>query len=259
MTEEINGLCAVYCDLNIFEHLAFVQLYVENCLYAVSLCCFCNSLVRERPYGDGTYQTDIDALSLELVDSGLCDTGDSAESGDNVLCAFEIVVLPHLLVLDDLSVHCLKLCVMYGQRLGVDVNGVDDTALCRIVAGLPAGACPRLLLGIDLEIDHIGHLNRLHHLSDDAVCDEQHGDAVLLCLVVCEHHDVNCFLNGGGCVSQQVVVAVAAALNCLEVVALRCLNVAEAGAAAHYVQDNAGKHCACAVGDTFLLQGDAGA
>ena len=56
-----------------------------------------------------------------------------------------------------------------------------------------------------------------------------------------------------------MVVTVAAALDSLEVVALGSLNVAEAGAAAHYVQDNAGKHCTCAVGDTFLLQGYTGA
>ncbi len=46
---------------------------------------------------------------------------------------------------------------------------------------------------------------------------------------------------GRGCVGQQVVVTVAAALDSLEVVALGSLNVAEAGAAAHYVQDNAGE------------------
>ena len=148
---------------------------------------------------------------------------------------------------------------MYGQGLGVDVNGVDNAALCRIVAGLPAGASPGLLLGADLEVDEIGHLDRLHHLSDDAVCDEKYGDTVLLCLVVCKHHDINCFLNGGGCVGQQVVVTVAAALDCLEVVALGSLNVAEAGATTHNIEDDTGKHCACAVGDTFLLQGDAGA
>ena len=78
MAEEINGLCAVDSDLNVFDHLAFVQLYVENCFYAVSIGCFCNSLVRERPYGDGTYQTDVDAFCLELINSRLCDTSNSA-------------------------------------------------------------------------------------------------------------------------------------------------------------------------------------
>ena len=148
---------------------------------------------------------------------------------------------------------------MDGEGLGVDVDGVDDAALFRIVAGLPAGAGPGLLLGIDLEVDHLGHLDGLHHLGDDAIGQEEDGHAILLGLVERVHHDVDGFLHGGGSVGQQVIVTVAAALDALEVVALRGLDVAEAGAAAHDVQDHAGQLGAGAVADTFLLQGDAGA
>jgi len=56
-----------------------------------------------------------------------------------------------------------------------------------------------------------------------------------------------------------MVVAVAAALDALEIVALRSLNVAEAGAAAHDIEDDAGQLRAGAVGYAFLLEADAGA
>ena len=56
-----------------------------------------------------------------------------------------------------------------------------------------------------------------------------------------------------------MIVTVTAALDSLEVVALGSLDVAEAGAAAHDVDDQAGDLGACAVGDTFLLQGHTGA
>ncbi len=56
-----------------------------------------------------------------------------------------------------------------------------------------------------------------------------------------------------------MVVAVAAALDALEIIALRGLDVAQSGAAAHNVQNYAGQLRTRAVADAFLLQGDAGA
>ena len=56
-----------------------------------------------------------------------------------------------------------------------------------------------------------------------------------------------------------MIVAVAAALDALEIVALRGLDVAQTGAAAHHVDDDGGNTGACAVGNALLLQGHAGA
>ena len=56
-----------------------------------------------------------------------------------------------------------------------------------------------------------------------------------------------------------MIVTVAAALDALEIVALRSLDVAQTGAAAHDVQDHAGQLGAGAVGNALLLQADAGA
>ena len=87
---------------------------------------------------------------------------------------------------------------MDGQGLGIDVDGVDDAALGRIVARFPAGAGPGLLLGIDLVVDHLGHLHGLHHLRDDAVGEEENRYTVLLSLVEGVHHDVDRFLQDAG-------------------------------------------------------------
>lgn len=130
---------------------------------------------------------------------------------------------------------------MYGQVLGVDVEGVYRGSLCGVVTGLPAGAGPGLLLGVDLEVNHLGHLNRLHHLGDDAVGQEKDGHPVLLRLFKGEHHNIDCFLYRGGGVGQQMVVAVSAALDALKIVALRGLDIAQTGAAAHNVENDAGK------------------
>ena len=55
-----------------------------------------------------------------------------------------------------------------------------------------------------------------------------------------------------------MIVAVAAALDALKVVALGGLDIAQTGAAAHDVQNDAGYLSAGAVGDALLLQADAG-
>ena len=193
------------------------------------------------------------------MDCGLCDTGDGAEGGNDYVRILGQVGLVHDLVLLDFAVGGLKVVIVECELFGVDVQGVDNAALCGVIAGLPAGAGPRLLLGVNLVVHHLGHLNRLHHLCHDTVSQHQHGNSVLLRLVIGEHQRVDSFLNGGGSVGDEVVVTVAAALGGLEIVTLGGLNAAEAGAAAHNVENYAGELCASAVGDTLLLEADAGA
>ena len=259
MAEEADGLAALDGELHVLEHLAFVDLDVQNALDLRLHDGLAERVVREGPHGDGTEQADLHALLAQLVDDGLDDAGDRAEGRDDDLGVVGLVAFPHLLVLTGGLVGLLQLGVVDGQGLGVDVDGVDDAALGGIIAGLPAGAGPGLLLRVDLEVHHLGHFDRLHHLGDDAVGQEEDGHAVLLGLVEGEHHDVDGLLHGGGSVGQQMVVAVAAALDALEVVALGGLDVAEAGAAAHDVEDHAGQLGAGAVGDALLLEADAGA
>ena len=65
-------------------------------------------------------------------------------------------------------------------------------------------------------------------------------------------------LHGIGREDQGAVVAVAAALDDLEVVALLGSDVAEPGSAAHDVGDDAGQFGSGEIADAFLHQADAG-
>ena len=85
MAEEVDRLRAVDRDLDILKHLALVELDVENSLHARKLGSLLDRVVRERPDGDRANQTNVDALLLELGDSGLGDTRNRAESGDDIL------------------------------------------------------------------------------------------------------------------------------------------------------------------------------
>ena len=259
VTEEMCGLAALDGEAHVLEHLPLVDLHVEHGLDALAQHGLTQRVVGEGPHGDRAEEPDLHALLTQLVHHGLDHAGDGAEGGDDKLRVLGLVAFPELLVLPRLGVDRLQQGVVLAQGFGVDVDGVDDAALGGIVAGLPAGAGPGLGLGIDLEVDHLGHFDRLHHLGDDAVSQEQHGHAVLLRLLKGEHHDVDGLLHGGGSVGQQVVVAVAAALDALEIVALGGLDVAETGAAAHDVQDHARETGAGAVGNALLLQRNAGA
>ena len=195
VAKEVDRLCAVDGELDVLEHLAFVQLDIEHSLHARLLRSLLDGVVRERPNGDRADQTNVDALLLELNDRRLGNTRNRAESGDDILSTLEVVLFPLLLVGSDLTIAGLQLVVVDGQGLGIDVDGVDDAALGRIVARFPAGAGPGLLLRVDLVVDHLGHLHGLHHLSDDAVSQEEDRYTVLFSLVESVHHDVDGFLH----------------------------------------------------------------
>ena len=143
------------------------------------------------------------------------------------------------------------------QLVGVDVQAVDDGALAA-AAGLPAGGGPGFFGQVG-GLDIFGHFHRLHHLTDEAVAHDQHGIAVLVGQVEGLLGQLHGLLHGGGGQHQHAVVAVSAAAGGLIVVALGRLNGAQAGAAAHHVDDDAGQLGAHDIADALLLEGNAGA
>ena len=100
-------------------------------------------------------------------------------------------------------------------------------------------------------------LNGLHHLTDDTVGKQHDGGAVLVGKIERVVHKIDGLLYGGGSQDYHVIVAVTAALGGLEIIALRGLNGAQTGAAAHHVADNAGQLGACDVAYALLLKADA--
>ena len=71
---EVNRLLAVNAELNVFDHLTSVELYVEECLYAGHISCFSDCLVRERPKCDRSDHTYLDAKLCSLADDVAGDT-----------------------------------------------------------------------------------------------------------------------------------------------------------------------------------------
>ena len=134
--------------------------------------------------------------------------------------------------------------------VGVDVERIDDGALGAV--GLTGGP------GLDGQRlgARLGHVDGLHDLAQHAVAQQHHGVAVLVRQVKRGAHQVHRLLHVGRGKADQAVVAVSAAAGGLEVVGLRRLDGAKAGAAAHHVDHNKRELRAHRVGDALLLERD---
>ena len=214
----LHGNASVYSKLHIFQHLAFIGFHVQDRLAV--FCSFLQLFIRERPYRDGSEQADFVSLFPQRIHSGFRDTRHCAEAGDDDLGILGLIALPEFLVLADLIVGRLEFIVMHREFLGADKQGIDHSALRRIITRLPACRGPGLLLGIDMILNHLRHLDRLHHLAHDAIGQEEHRDPVFLRLLIGKHHDIDRLLDGGRSVGNEVVITVPAAFGGLEIIAL---------------------------------------
>ena len=112
----------------------------------------------------------------------------------------------------------------------------------------------RFLLGtarLEIGKDHL-----LHHLAYDAVGEDHGRVAVLERQFEGEVHEVRHLLHRRGCEGDEAVVAVAAALDGLEIIRLAGLDGSESRAAAHAVEHNAREFGSGDVGHAFLHEGD---
>ena len=98
----------------------------------------------------------------------------------------------------------------------------------------------------------------LHHLADHTVSQHHHWIAVAVGQVKCLLCQIHSLLDVTGSQNDGAVVAIPAATGGLVVVALAGLDGAQARAAAHAVDDDAGQLGARHVADALLLQADAG-
>ena len=146
---------------------------------------------------------------------------------------------------------------LHGLR--VDVQGVDDGAGA-VRRGHMAGRGPGLGLEISrgLAVAGLIHVHGLHHLADQAVAQDHDGVAVAVGDVKGLLRQRHSLLHRAGRQHAHAVVAMTAAARGLVVVALRGLNAAQAGAAAHHVDDDAGQLSAHDVADALLLEADSG-
>ena len=136
---------------------------------------------------------------------------------------------------------------MIFKIIGLEVDGTDQIFLRLRRSFHSPGLFRRRALAV-LE------LQRFHHLADEAVGQNDGGVAIFVGQFEGQRCEIGHLLHGGGSEDEIVVVPMASPLHHGEIVALLRGDVAEARAAAHYIDDHAWKFGACNIGDAFLHQ-----
>ena len=247
----IYRLLAVDRDLDVVDHLTHVHF---NRKEAVNLVCKrLQLLFGVGVKGDGTEETDLDALLACVANRGFCDTRGDTVSDDNDIGVFGEIFLVLDLVFLELLISFEAFENDLFEGFGLDIKRVYDVvnALAAVTAARPI-LFGDLTRGLCLEVDG------LHHLTECAVCKDHTGHTVDIGKVK-RFADEGCdFLNRVGRENDRVAVAVAERLGCLIIVALCRLDTAETGAASLYVNDNAGKVGADYVGNALALERNSG-
>jgi hypothetical protein len=166
----------------------------------------------EGPERDGPDHAHLLALLAEPLDGAFGDARAGAVGDHDHLGVVRQVGLVADLVLLDEPELSLELPVVLLVELGVEDQGVD-------VLGRPAlGAREGPALLVVRRGEEAVEVDRLHHLPEDAVAEDDHGVAVLVRQAEGQRHDRGEFLDGGRGKDDGPVVAVAAAARRLEVV-----------------------------------------
>ena len=99
---------------------------------------------------------------------------------------------------------------------------------------------------------------RLHHLSQQTVCQNHCRHAVLVSLVECQRHGVHHFLYGTWCIYQNMKITVSHGVGRLIIVRLCRLDRAQTRTATLYVDDQPRQVGTSHVRDSLCLQRNAG-
>ena len=121
------------------------------------------------------------------------------------------------------------------------------------------GAVGRPGLGVIADREAVVQFALLQHLADDRVHQDHDRVQISVGQVERQRHEIVAFLHAPGREGQQLVVAVPAALDGLEIVRLAGQDGPEPGASALDVDDHAGQFAGGNVGQALLLEADAGA
>ena len=248
---------AVECEAHILYHLSGIDFRDEDAPFA--LCRPAQGLVGEGPEGDGSEKSCAYALVARLLNSLFGNACRAAECDDQPLGVVTPFCLVSHLALSNLGIFLLQVDVVLLHLLGLKVERGDDVWFA---ACCPACRCPRTFAH-HLIVGAPGLLRRqddtLHHLSDDAVGENHHGIAVSEGYRECKIYEVSHFLYGRRCENDDVIVTVSASPRGLEIVALRGLYGAEAGASSLHVDDNSGHFRSGHIRHTLLHESHSGA
>ena len=199
---------------------------------------------------DGTEQADLQSLRARLIDRRAQHARHDAVADDDQFGVFGAVLFPARLGLLGANVLRFHAALVLFQIIGLEEDGADQV-LARLGGSLHR---PRFFGSDDLAILEV---QRLHHLADESVGQDDGGIAVVVGQFEGEDGEVGHLLHRGRSQHEVAIVAMASALDHGEVVALLGSDVAQAGTAAHHVDDDAGQFGARKIGDAFLHQAQA--
>ena len=201
---------------------------------------------------DGTEQADLLALRACRSTAERSIARDDAVADQQDVGILGVVEFPaRLQVAGARDVFRFQLALVSFEIIGLEEDGTDQV-LARLRRSLHG---PGLFRRHDLAIFEI---QRLHHLADEAVGQNDGRIAIFVGEFEGQHGEVGHLLHGSGSQHEVAVVAVASAFHHGEVVALFGGDVAEARTSAHHVDDDAGQFGARKIGDAFLHQADSG-
>ncbi len=246
---------ALHCQLHVFNHLPGVELHAQNALHA--LCRLPYLLGGEGPQCDGARKAHLQALGACKLHGLEADARLAAECHYQVVAVVGVNQFAAGFVFLNLAVGGLEAQVVGLHYVVVEFERCDDVLFASVFASVhgPRTLAANLVFGAARTL--LGQHHLLHHLANHAVGQNHRHAAVFKRQVPCQTHEVAHLLHARWRQHYGVVVAVAAALACLEVVGLRGVNGAKAGTAAHHVDHQRGHLARGHVAHALLHQAEA--
>ena len=213
-----------------------------------------NLLFRERPEGDWTEQSYLDALLTCTLDTLLGNTCCTTEGYDYIVGIIHLLGFITNLGFTNLSVFLLKsnIALLHHLRLEFQRGHDVDRTILRTADSSPMTLPGNLLLcttRLDRRQNHL-----LHHLTNDTIAQNHRGIAILESKRKGEIYEISHLLNRSRSQHNHIIVAVTTTAGSLEIITLGWLDGTQTRTATLHVDDNARNLSTCHVRDTLLHQ-----
>ena len=211
-------------------------------------------LLRERPEGDRTEETHLDALLSGILDALLGDTCRTTEGYDYIVGILHLLHLISYFGITNLLILRLEgeIALLHYLWLEFERGHDVDWATLRTSDGSPRTLSGNLLLGTTRFHRWQNHL--LHHLSNHTIAQNHRRIAILEGEVEGKIHKICHLLNRSRSQHDDIVVAVTTTTGSLEIVTLRWLDGTQSRTATLHVDDDTRNLSTSHIGDTLLHQ-----
>lgn len=244
--DQVNRPVAADRELYVVDHLPVAHF---DCDELLCLRLPADRVDRERPERDRTQQPGFDPLRTQLVDRRAAEPPRDAVADQDDFGVLGSVLLAALFGAADRGIFRLQFPVH-----GFKVVMLEEDRADHVRARLRDVERP--LRNRRPGGQRFRQRDRLHGLTDHAVCQQIDDDAVFFGQLEGEAREVAHLLRRGRREHDAAVTAVSAAFDDLIVVGLLRPDVAEPGAAAHDVHHERGQFAAGEIADPLLLQAD---